>query len=365
MKGLALAKASGTRLPSDDDDSADENSVAIKAPNANQHAAQPVPELEDWSGSEEAETDHDVQQPALCRLRRAGGNQGQPPVPVNHHHQPQASAAHPIRKSSAAPGSSSGLDELLTGMDRLGLAAVGVAGSGTRATVTDSERWRKQPGDSVEVLSDSSDGGGSPPTRAAAPPKDLRPGARDGGSAAPLASAPAAPANDLVLQPSNASGGASAPPRPFVLRGSIATRLYPHQTEGIRWLWSLHQLQRGGILGCGGVGEGCKQARVPGRASCGAHGGASLVGGHTYMRVWCFPRIQPATCTSSLPPAERRPTLMVVCSSVRRVPASNPVRCAASPPVPPHECRDDMGLGKTMQVGGWPWPSTCRCWVFI
>ena len=40
-----------------------------------------------------------------------------------------------------------------------------------------------------------------------------------------------------------------------------STMLYPHQVEGVRWLWSLFRLDRGGILaddmglgGWGGVG---------------------------------------------------------------------------------------------------------------
>lgn len=35
----------------------------------------------------------------------------------------------------------------------------------------------------------------------------------------------------------------------YKLPGDIATMLYPHQCDGIRWLWSLHCLGKGGILG--------------------------------------------------------------------------------------------------------------------
>ncbi|KAG9444104.1 hypothetical protein H6P81_015444 [Aristolochia fimbriata] len=35
----------------------------------------------------------------------------------------------------------------------------------------------------------------------------------------------------------------------FVLLGTIGKTLYPHQREGIRWLWSLHCMRTGGILG--------------------------------------------------------------------------------------------------------------------
>jgi SNF2 family DNA or RNA helicase len=35
----------------------------------------------------------------------------------------------------------------------------------------------------------------------------------------------------------------------FNLRAKVATMLYPHQREGIKWLWSLHTKGMGGILG--------------------------------------------------------------------------------------------------------------------
>ena len=42
----------------------------------------------------------------------------------------------------------------------------------------------------------------------------------------------------------------------FRLEGKVASKLYPHQIEGVKWLWSLHQLKRGGILGDDmGLGE--------------------------------------------------------------------------------------------------------------
>ena len=39
------------------------------------------------------------------------------------------------------------------------------------------------------------------------------------------------------------------PNREFQLSLRIASRLYAHQKEGLNWLWSLHSMQRGGILG--------------------------------------------------------------------------------------------------------------------
>ncbi|XP_010444319.1 PREDICTED: protein CHROMATIN REMODELING 24-like [Camelina sativa] len=35
----------------------------------------------------------------------------------------------------------------------------------------------------------------------------------------------------------------------YTLPGKIATMLYPHQREGLKWLWSLHTQEKGGILG--------------------------------------------------------------------------------------------------------------------
>jgi hypothetical protein len=35
----------------------------------------------------------------------------------------------------------------------------------------------------------------------------------------------------------------------FKLAGRVAGRLYEHQLKGVRWLWSLHSMQKGGILG--------------------------------------------------------------------------------------------------------------------
>ena len=35
----------------------------------------------------------------------------------------------------------------------------------------------------------------------------------------------------------------------FQLKARTANMLYTHQIEGVKWLWSLHKLRRGGILG--------------------------------------------------------------------------------------------------------------------
>ena len=35
----------------------------------------------------------------------------------------------------------------------------------------------------------------------------------------------------------------------FRLDGKVASKLYPHQVDGVKWLWNLHLLKRGGILG--------------------------------------------------------------------------------------------------------------------
>jgi len=55
----------------------------------------------------------------------------------------------------------------------------------------------------------------------------------------------------------SASGAASTVAAPMVLgdkgefklAGRVAGRLYEHQLKGVRWLWSLHTMQKGGILG--------------------------------------------------------------------------------------------------------------------
>jgi SNF2 family DNA or RNA helicase len=35
----------------------------------------------------------------------------------------------------------------------------------------------------------------------------------------------------------------------YVLPGKIAGTLYPHQREGVQWLWSIYKIKKGGILG--------------------------------------------------------------------------------------------------------------------
>lgn len=35
----------------------------------------------------------------------------------------------------------------------------------------------------------------------------------------------------------------------FRLNSRVASRLYSHQKEGLHWLWTLHSMQKGGILG--------------------------------------------------------------------------------------------------------------------
>ncbi|KAJ0228663.1 SNF2-related [Hirschfeldia incana] len=41
----------------------------------------------------------------------------------------------------------------------------------------------------------------------------------------------------------------TGPKSSYTLRGKIAKILYPHQREGLKWLWSLHIQEKGGILG--------------------------------------------------------------------------------------------------------------------
>lgn len=41
----------------------------------------------------------------------------------------------------------------------------------------------------------------------------------------------------------------TGPRSTYKLQARIANMLYPHQREGLKWLWSLHCLGKGGILG--------------------------------------------------------------------------------------------------------------------
>lgn len=205
----AYAAATSTRLP----DSDDENR-----------------ELEDWSSGDEvggaaavgrsgaARGDAEPVRPQLSRLRR-----------------PAAATPPPAAAASGSGGG--GLDSLLSGMSRMGINSTVTAGAGgpprrvvQQASCSSSEE-------------EEDDGPPAPrPAQRAGPPPPAR------GRAAPSSSASANAAaggpDALVLQPTS-----STCPGPFVLDGSVASRLYPHQVQGIRWLWSLHQLQRGGILG--------------------------------------------------------------------------------------------------------------------
>lgn len=52
-------------------------------------------------------------------------------------------------------------------------------------------------------------------------------------------------AEDFILEGKSSIGHKSA----FKLQGRIAKMLYPHQRDGLRWLWSLHCQGKGGILG--------------------------------------------------------------------------------------------------------------------
>jgi DNA excision repair protein ERCC-6-like len=43
--------------------------------------------------------------------------------------------------------------------------------------------------------------------------------------------------------------GSAASSKPYKLPGTIFKILYPHQREGLQWLWVLHCRGTGGILG--------------------------------------------------------------------------------------------------------------------
>jgi hypothetical protein len=65
-------------------------------------------------------------------------------------------------------------------------------------------------------------------------------GSRGAGSSAGGA-APAAASMDDGAEVLELEGG-------FKLAGRVAAKLYAHQVEGVRWLWSLHMARKGGIL---------------------------------------------------------------------------------------------------------------------
>ncbi|KAG2442553.1 hypothetical protein HXX76_002639 [Chlamydomonas incerta] len=69
--------------------------------------------------------------------------------------------------------------------------------------------------------------------------------------AAAAAAAGAAGAKDPAQEPGALVLRSAVEPgrRPYVLAAGVARRLYPHQVVGVRWLWSLYDMQRGGILG--------------------------------------------------------------------------------------------------------------------
>ncbi|PNH04078.1 DNA excision repair protein ERCC-6-like, partial [Tetrabaena socialis] len=68
----------------------------------------------------------------------------------------------------------------------------------------------------------------------------LQPSAPALAAAGPAAAAAAPEPDSLVL---------SGARKPFVLAAAVARKLYPHQVHGVKWLWSLQELGRGGILG--------------------------------------------------------------------------------------------------------------------
>lgn len=57
------------------------------------------------------------------------------------------------------------------------------------------------------------------------------------------------PYNDDGVSEDKSSIIMRGPTSKYVLPSKIATMLYPHQRDGLRWLWSLHTQGKGGILG--------------------------------------------------------------------------------------------------------------------
>lgn len=57
------------------------------------------------------------------------------------------------------------------------------------------------------------------------------------------------PAGTAVEAPRPDPATRCAPPRAILLCSvELSRKLYPHQVEGVKWLWRLHQAGTGGIL---------------------------------------------------------------------------------------------------------------------
>ncbi|RHN43137.1 putative DNA helicase chromatin remodeling SNF2 family [Medicago truncatula] len=54
--------------------------------------------------------------------------------------------------------------------------------------------------------------------------------------------------SDLMLDHFKTENDDSITKSTYKLEGKIAKMLYPHQREGLKWLWSLHCQGKGGIL---------------------------------------------------------------------------------------------------------------------
>lgn len=141
----------------------------------------------------------------------------------------------------SAPRSPEGLDDLLEGFDDLALA-------GGRP-VQRAASPRDDDGDVAPVAT-----GVAPPRlprRAHPRDQDAEPAAPHTHAVPAAAGHPRSPPGRALWRPSSASsdGGEGthiALPDGFEL--SLPFPLYPHQHEGIRWLWGLHRMRRGGIL---------------------------------------------------------------------------------------------------------------------
>ncbi|KXZ56757.1 hypothetical protein GPECTOR_1g682 [Gonium pectorale] len=76
--------------------------------------------------------------------------------------------------------------------------------------------------------------------------------------------------------------------RQYVLPAPIAKKLYPHQVQGVKWLWSLFEMQQGGILGDDmGLGKTMQcSAFLAGLFSCRLIKRAIIVAPKTLLPHW-------------------------------------------------------------------------------
>lgn len=158
------------------------------------------------------------------------------------------------------------LDDIMSGLGRMGLAD-GAGGSPSRDS-GGGEGSHGSCGDDAggSGSADSSGGDGPAAARHSWPPQQQQQHQQDHEE----------PSEDFTLD-----GG-------FRLPARVAGKLYPHQSEGLRWLWSLHLRKEGGILADDmGLGKTMQcSAFLAGSLGAGAARRALVVAPKTLLAHW-------------------------------------------------------------------------------